>query len=481
MDRLAWIVRWQWRAYWRRFSHGQNLAVGHLGITAIVTVLILFKYFRVLGSAGLDLASGNTTRIQSLVAVIFLAWLALLFISRPAISLRGLRHMPFSLPELLAIRIVSLLITPYSWIVVGASLALCYPLAHAPKPWTAITAVLLFIAMSCSTGLAVAQLLNIAVWRKRLFAFLVLVCATAAYVLSSDASGVAQVTRLLPSTLVADASIGKNSMLAIGSLLLLNVSGFAVVWWSFRQSLANAREVRSRRRLDSLLFGLPGAAGVFAAKDFRYFRKLLDPYFGLLATALGCFYLVNSSAPSAVGASVVIVFVFISHAPLAFNSFGLDTRSGLNRYALLPATGAIILRGKNLAYMILVGVQLTPIIVLTCWRLGPSAGALTLLEVASLAGAYLAWGNWMSIALPAKMEFFRLAPVSGSLPETIAGLLFSSLPAVLMIYLLRTKPERMMWPSLLISLVCLTLYCFVTILAGKRFELKRQKIVGSIS
>ena len=106
--------------------------------------------------------------------------------------------------------------------------------------------------------------------------------------------------------------------------------------------------------------------------------------------------------------------------------------------------------------------------------LGLSAGALTLLEVASLAGAYLAWGNWMSITLPTKMEFFRFAPASSSIPETIAGLVFGSLPGVLMIYLLRTKPERMIWLSLLISLLCLTLYYFATILAGKRFELKRM-------
>ena len=481
MDRLAWIVRWQWRAYWRRFSRGKNLAAGHQGITSIVTILILFKYLRVLRSASIDLASGNTTGGQFLLAVIFLAWLVLPFISRPAISWRGLRHMPFSLAELLAIKIVSLLITPYSWVVVGASLALCYPLAHAARPCAAITAAPLLIAISCSTGLAVAQLLSIAIWRKRLFAVLVLVCAVAAYLFSREANGVAQITRLLPNNLVADASIGKNPILAIGSLLLLNVAGFAVVWWSFRLSLANEPEVRSRRRIDSLLSNLPGAMGGFAAKDFRYFRKLLDPYFGVLAAALGCFYLVNSNVPSAVGASVFIIIIFISHAPLAFNSFGLDTRSGLDRYALLPSTGATILRGKNLAFLVLLGIQVAPIIVLTCWRLGPSAGALTLLEVASLASAYLAWGNWMSIALPARMEFFRFAPVSGSIPETIAGLVFGSLPGVLMIYLLRTKPDRMMWLSLLISLLCLTLYNFATMLAGKRFELKRESIVGSIS
>lgn len=185
MDRLAGIVRCQWRAYWRRFSRARNLTVGHQGITLIITVLILFKYLRLLGSASVDLARGNTTLVQSLLAGIFLAWLFLpIGISRAGISLRGLLHLPLSVKDLFAIRIASLLITPYSWMVAAGSLAICYPLAHAPRPWAAMTAALLFIAMSCSIGLAIAHLLSIAVWRRLLFAVLILLCAAAAYVLS---------------------------------------------------------------------------------------------------------------------------------------------------------------------------------------------------------------------------------------------------------------------------------------------------------
>ena len=40
MDRLAGIVRCQWRAYWRRFWRARHPTVGHQGITLIITVLI---------------------------------------------------------------------------------------------------------------------------------------------------------------------------------------------------------------------------------------------------------------------------------------------------------------------------------------------------------------------------------------------------------------------------------------------------------
>src|SRR6266446_4928868 len=87
MDRLAGIVRCQWRAYWRRFSRARNLTVGHQGITLIITVLIFFKYLRLLGSANIQIAQGDTTLVQSLLAAIFLAWLFLtISISRADVS-----------------------------------------------------------------------------------------------------------------------------------------------------------------------------------------------------------------------------------------------------------------------------------------------------------------------------------------------------------------------------------------------------------
>jgi hypothetical protein len=481
IDEQLKIVVQQKLRYWRRFSRARNLTVGHQGITLIV--LILFKYLRLLGSANVDLARGNTTLVQSLLAGIFLAWLFLpISISRAGISFRGLLHLPLSLRDLFAIRIVSLIITPYSWMVGAGSLAICYPLAHAPRPWAAMTAALLFIAMSCSTGLAIAHLLNIAAWRRLLFATLLLLCAAASYVVSgNDAARFWHFSSMLPTDLVARATVGENPMLAIGWLLTLNVFALAAAWWSFQLSLVNAHRARSRRRTTSILFGLPGATGGLAAKDVRYFRRLLDPYFGLLASALCCFYLVSSDAPSVSVAWIFIVIVFIANSPLAFNSFGFDTRSGLDRYALLPASGATIMQDKNLAFVIIASVQVCPIILLASWRFGLSVGAFGLLEAVSLAAAYLAWGNWMSITLPTKMQFFRFAPASGSLPEIIAGVFFGSLPGALVVYVLRTKAEQAIWAALLILLLCGILYFFATIQSGKHFEQRREKIVRSIS
>lgn len=482
MDRLAQIVGWQWRAHWRRFSRARNLAIGHQGITAIIALLVFYKYVRFLRSASVELTSGNTKLLQSLLAGLFLVWLFLpMSMSRSDTSVRRLLHLPFSLNELLAIRIGCLLIAPYSWIVVAASVAIGYPLAQAPGPFSAMIAALLFISMSGMIGLAAADLLRIAVWRRWLFALVILICAAIYFLSGQDNMQPADLLRLLPTNMVAGPAVGKNSLLAISALLMLNVLSLAAMRWSFRQSLVKAHNARSRRKLDSFLFRLPGTSGGLTAKDFRYFRRLLDPYFGVSASALCCLYLVTASNPIAPIVWVFIVIIFIPNSPLAFNCFGLDMRSGLDRYALLPVSGATIIRSKNLAFFIFMGIQIFPIIALTSWRLGLLVGALSVVVAMSVAAIYLALGNWMSISFPARMEFYRFAPVGGSLPEIMAAVFFCSLPGILTIYVLQTAAGWRILAALLISLLCGTIYFFATIISGKRFEVKREKVVGAIS
>lgn len=486
MDRLAGIVQGQWRIYWRRIywrriSRVRDLTVGHRGITLLITVIILFKYLRLLRTASVEIARGNTTLVQWLLVGLSLAWLFVPLSSRDGISFRALRHLPLSVRDLLAIRMVTLLITPYSWMLVAASVGICFPLAHASRPGAAITAALLVIALSCSTGLAIDQLFNIAVWRRLLYAGLVLGAAIAYAASGQNGARFPQIVRISPTEFVARAAVGKNPILEIGALVMLNVLALATAWWSVREALVNVPQAGPGRRMDSVLFRLPGAVGGLAAKDFRYFRRLLDPYFGLLATLLCCLYLVGSDAPSVTVVWVSLVIVFIPVASLAFNSFGLDKRPGWERYALLPLSGATIMAGKNLALLLIIGMQVCPIILLASWRFGPTAGALVLVEAASLAAVYLAWGNWMSITFPAKMQFYRFAPAGSALPEVIAGLVIGSLPGVLVVYVLRTNAALAIWVAPLILLLCGIVYLLATMRSGMRFEQRRERIARSIS
>jgi hypothetical protein len=126
---------------------------------------------------------------------------------------------------------------------------------------------------------------------------------------------------------------------------------------------------------------------------------------------------------------------------------------------------------KNLAFVMLISIQLCPIIVLATWRIGLRVGALTLLETAALVCAYLTWGNRMSIYFPTKMRFFRFAPASGLVPEIVAGLLIGSLPGIIRVYVLLAKLEHAIQLALLIAVMSSAAYLLTTLWCGRRLSI----------
>jgi hypothetical protein len=178
---------------------------------------------------------------------------------------------------------------------------------------------------------------------------------------------------------------------------------------------------------------------------------------------------------------VVILIVFIPSAALAFNSFGLDTRSGMDRYGLLPASGTAIIRSKNLAFAIIMSAQVLPLILLSGWRLGLLTSFVVFVQAVSLAMAYMTWGNWMSVTLPSRMHFYRFAPTTGAITEIIAGVTVNSLPGVLILYLIRAYGERAIWLAAPILLACVLSYFVARNLSGRRFEMNRQRIRDSLA
>ena len=155
MDRIITIGRCQWRAFWRRFSRSGHLNAGNQGILLIASVLILARYLQALRTAATDLPQGKSRVLESLLMAIFLAWMfPLASNARTSISIRKLQHLPLTLKELFGIRLITLVIPPYAWVILGGSLAICYPIIHSQNPVAGVTAALLFIVSSALTGLA---------------------------------------------------------------------------------------------------------------------------------------------------------------------------------------------------------------------------------------------------------------------------------------------------------------------------------------
>lgn len=478
MDRVRTIIGYEWRAYWRRFSRAGLQS--NQGIILLLSALVTVKYLQLLRAAAANVASGNSRLLVQLLTAVFLVWLFPLATNRrETLGSPKWLHLPLSLKERFLVRAISMLLPPSAWLALAGSVAILYPLANARNPGAGVIAGLLFIATAWLTGLTIAHLLNSATWRLLLWIVaLASLAAAGVYVIRGGASRDLLSLSISPAGLVVDAAMA-NWKVPLAIMGILAAAAGSAALWSFQKSLAGDSVSGGRRKTIGLP-ALPGRLGGLVAKDFIYFRRLLDTYLGLAAAMLACLYLVVAEEPSAGVFWSFIIVVFLCNAALAFNSFGLDNRAGLDRYMLLPLNGRAILLSKNIAYLTIVGVQLLPMFALAAWRLGATASAFGLIEAAATAFAYLAWGNWMSVSHPLKMQFFRFANSGAALVDEMGGMVFGSLPGIAMIYLLLRSGSGMTGGISLILLLTSALYLSSLSRFGRRLELKRERIAEAL-
>jgi len=420
----------------------------------------------------LGVARGKTGSLEGALTIVSIGWLFTPLVNTKAgITMNGLLHLPIPRMQLFSIKLLSLLVPPYGWMVAAGSLIVCYPLSQGPKPIIGTMGGLLFTGSCCLTGVTIAQLMSVSSWRKLLGFLLAIFAILSALQVTISHVHLDLLLTFSPVAIAAQTALGNGSWRGIGLLAGLTAVAYFAALWSFQQSLESSSNRHSRKIVVLNPFIFLGRIGAFLTKDLRYFRRLLDPYFGLLASALCSWYLSSAQVPSIEVLTRFIVIIFAPNASLVFNCFGLDNRSALDRYSLLPLSGKTIIAGKNLAYVLIMSVEILPVVILGAWRLGFWAASLCLAEAALLALAYMTWGNWIAIKHAFKMQFFRVAS-GGSVIHAIAGLAFGSLPGVFLISLSKAG-ETLNW--MLITLVFLfygALYLNSVQRGGMDFDLR---------
>ena len=437
------------------------------GILLIFSVLVLFRYFQALKIAGIELANGKHAMFEKLLLAMFVVWLfPLTSNSRISISVKTLKQLPLTEKVLFVIKVSSLFMPVFAWMVVGSSLALIVPITKAGSPIAGMLAVFLFILSSFFFALTLAQLLDTPYLRRKLFlATQVLLLCLVVYVSRSRETLLTMRGHLvIPLNLVARVVVGAASSWSI-ILLFVTAAGLGyAAFWSFRAGLE--ADVSSTARGSSSMRFFPGKTGPLSQKDIRYFRKLLDSYIGLFASAIGCLYLLIGDAPSNEVFWIFIIVVFFPNSSVAFNSFGFDYGPALDRYRLFPLGGSELLRSKNVAFVTLVALELTPMFLLALWKLGTVAVAFGIVEVALLGLAYMTCGNIFSVNDRFRMEFYRFSS-GGSPIDGLVGVVLSTLPAGIAIRFFGTP---LWWVTLLMLVLCFLLYSISLRWSGGRIE-----------
>ena len=466
------IIRWQWIAYWRNFRRRGNLTTGNQGVGIVLAGICLYKYLQLLGVAARELTAGRTRLFETLVAGLFVAWMYPMVSNSLLIPSQRLRHLPLSIRELFGIRMISLLIPVYAWMIVAGSVALSYPLIAAPHPWTGMVACLLFIVTSYCVGLTLSHLALTS--RGRILVLLILLVALLVIGLMFLNNDLQRIRALSPMHLVANILVGTSSWRSFLILSVLTVLSFGLAAWTFRYSLDAGESSFSRQGAILRKLKFPGRFGL-VTKDVRHFRRLLDPYLGLLITILCGVYLITASAPGPELFWFFMILFFALNASLTFNSFGFDNLPGLDRYKLLPLSGRMIIVSKNVMFVTITGVQMFVLLVLAARRLVFYDIVLSTIEIVVLMLGYMAWGNWLSVRYPAKLQHYRIAS-SGPLVEVILALCVANLPALICVYALLSDKPHALWKMVLVMLVCLAIYVVSINRAGRYFDNESEHI-----
>src|SRR5688572_30823149 len=464
MDRVATVLQCQWRAYRRRFRRTGNITANNLGLLILVGGIGAIRYFQQLPVAANQLAKGETTRYEALLTVLFLVWmLPVMGESKRSITPIRLVHLPLNTTELFAIRLGSIFCSPVAWIIMAGALTLAYPLALAPHPFMGIIALFVFLQLGLLVGLTITDLLPSGLARKLLLgAVLVASAAGGLLWMGERAELSASLKSLLPHRLAADAAVSSTPLRSIGILVLFTILFGLLARWTFKFTL----QPRAARRSQAFTFfgvlQLPGKFGGLIKKDLRYASRLLDLYLALPLIILFNVYLVSNPAPSAVALFVVVAFLFPVCLSFAFNSFGLDSSVGLDRYTLLPLSNKEKLLSKNLAFAGVMIALYTALLPLASWKLGTRAVVLGFVELIIVWLAYVSIGNAMSVKQPFKMQFYRFAS-GGSPVDALMGMISGSIPALIIVFLLTRAGSEALWASGAIFGIALLLLIYLVV------------------
>ncbi|HEY0726480.1 MAG TPA: hypothetical protein VGD38_00320 [Pyrinomonadaceae bacterium] len=480
MDRIKQLLKYQWRAYWRRFRGSANLRASNVGVLVLFGGLAALRFLQQLPLAASQLERGESGRYETLALVVFFVWMVpVMGESRRSIASRSLLHFPLTPRELFVIRVGSVFCSPLSWIVVALSLALGYPVAATEHPVTGFVGLVALLLLGLFASLTIAHLLQGAFVRCLSFVALLVVSAVGGLLwLEKQTQFATTLKSLLPHRLAVAAATSSTPLRSLA--VLLGLTGlFAILsLWTFTLTLHSQQTRRSQR-----VFGmsqLPGKFGGLLKKDLRYSSRLLDLYLVLPIVVLFDLYLVSDAAPSAIAFSIIIAVLFFPCLGIAFNLFGLDSALALDRYTLLPLSGKEKLFSKNLAFAVLMFGLFATILPFVFWRLGWRVSVLGLMEFAAVILAYLFCGNWLSVKQPFRMQFYRFAS-GGSLVDMVIGIMIASAPAAFTVYLFATDDGAMGWNLTAVTLTCLGLYLLSLSRSARVLDRDHEQIRRALS
>jgi hypothetical protein len=488
MAGVALILRYQWRAHWRRFIRTRHRAQFYLLMLAVLGWWFFVRLPASLSRAAHELAAGQTTSMDAVLWVLCVLWLFVL-VEDASVSLTShdLLTFPIDVGSLLAVRILSLFCSPVAQLIALGSLISLWPFFSARHTVLGGVAALLLFALALGLAMSVSHLLSVAESRRKLLVPAAIISiALGALFFAQGLQGIEPLrtgVAFTPPHLVTAAAVADTPSATFTPLITLLAISAPVCYllvWSFRRSLFSQTAKRAEGRAVGSVLWFPGRFGGLMRKEQYYFRKLLDLWLGLLLVlAISLASLFGSPPPPIVRQSIILI-VFALNVNAIMNCLGLDETAGLNRYFILPLRGKDVLLVKNLGLTVIVAAQLASLILTAAWRSGPVEAGAEIVEAAVLLLSHLAWGNMVSVGAPFKMQFYHFSSSGGPLTGLV-GVTIGSAPGVMVLFLLHSGSPLAALAIAVILLLAIATYLVSLHCAGRSFEHRRHIISDRLS
>ena len=291
MARVALILQYQWRAYWRRFVRTRHRAQFYFTMLTVLGWLFFIILPPRLSQAAQELAAGQTTSMDAVLGVVCVLWLFVL-IEDASVSLtsRHLLTFPIDVGSLLAVSILSLFCSPVALLIAFGSLISLWPLFSARHMMLGSVSALLLFALALGLGMSASRIVSVAELRRKLLVpVAVFSIVLGAFFFARGVQGIGDQLRagvaVTPAhlvTAVAVAATPSAAFIPLITLLAISAPVCYLLLWSFRRSLFSQTANRAEGRAIGSVLWLPGRFGGLVRKEQYYFRKLLDFWPGLL-------------------------------------------------------------------------------------------------------------------------------------------------------------------------------------------------------
>ena len=419
MAGVALAVRFQGRGFWRRMLRREQ-ARSYLVWLTLGGGFIAFKLPALLSRASGELAAGQTASTHQLLIAACLLWLLVLGEVQDGLTSARLRRFPLAVRELIAIRILSLWLSPLVWMVTVASILILAPFRAAPHPLLGILCAGLLYAVTIGVGMNLLALRTLRLTGTVLaFVGVAVVLALAFVQYDWVPRAPAGLARLNPASLVTTAAMATTPVevvIPLGLFFLLAATAWSVLPRTFPRTFEASGPRPFAARRGQRRTWLPGRLGPIIQREHRSVVTIPDWWMAFLPVLVGIVYSFTALGSTTLRLSTIAIACALN-MNLTSNCLGMDRPGGLTRYVIFPIRGWDLLLAKNVGVACAVAIQVAPLLAIGVWMAGAvELGAALIVAGVSLLG-HLAWGNVVSVSEPRRAEPYSM--VQGTEPVTV--------------------------------------------------------------